>query len=85
MLKLITIHFMPSMTATNERDARRAARFAHEMLTLTIGCVAAVGITLALYLVAPAELREGIVTAFLGFDQPIAQAVGTPHPHPPLP
>jgi hypothetical protein len=54
-------------------------------MTLAMGCVAAVGITLGLYLVAPAELRDGIVTAFLGFDQPIKQPFGAPHSHPPLP
>jgi hypothetical protein len=81
MLKLITAHFAPSVPATDDRAARRAVRFGHEMLTLTIGCVAAAGITLGLYLVAPAELRDGIVTALLGFDQPI----DAHHAHPPSP
>jgi hypothetical protein len=81
MLELITVHFMPSTQSTDERVTPRASRFAREMVTLAIGCVAAAGIVLGLYLVAPTELREGIVTAFLGFDQPIS----TPHAHPPLP
>jgi hypothetical protein len=69
------------MPAADERAARRVGRFGHEMLTLAIGCVAIAGIALGLYLVAPTELRDGIVTAFLGFDRQIS----TPHAHPPLP
>jgi hypothetical protein len=84
MLDLITVHFMPSTPATDERVAPRTSRLAREAMTLAMGCVAAVGITLGLYLVAPAELRAGIVTAFLGFDQPIITAA-SPHAHPPLP
>jgi len=63
------------------RVTSRASRLAHEALTLALGCVAAAGIALALYLVAPAELREGVIRAFLGFDQPIS----TVPAHPPLP
>jgi hypothetical protein len=85
MLKLITVHFMPSVRSVDERDVPRATRFVREMLTLTIGCVAAVAITLGLYLVAPTELRDGIVAAFYGFDMPTNPSVSTPHPHPPLP
>jgi hypothetical protein len=84
MLDLITVHFMPSTPATDQRVAPRTRRVAREALTLAMGCVAAAGISLGLYLVAPAELRDGIVTAFLGFDQP-ASAVDAPHAHPPLP
>jgi hypothetical protein len=84
MLELITVHFMPSTPLTGQRVTTRADRFAREMVTLAIGCVAAVGITLGLYLVAPTELRDGIVTAFLGFDQPISSADAR-HAHPPLP
>ena len=84
MLELITVHFMSSTPLTEQRVATRADRFAREMVTLAIGCVAAVGITLGLYLVAPTELRDGIVTAFLGFDQPISSADAR-HAHPPLP
>jgi hypothetical protein len=53
----------------------------HELLTLAIGCAAAIGIALALYLVAPPDLRVGIMTAFLGFDQPIRSIAS----HPPMP
>ncbi len=81
MLKLLTVHFMPAEPATDARTLRRAARLRHELLTLAIGCAAAVAITLALYLVAPTKLREGIVTGFLGFDQPIGESPS----HPPLP
>ena len=65
---------MPSMS---ERITPRAGRLVHEGLT---GCAAAAGIALALYLVAPAELRDGVITAFLGFDQPISSAPA----HPPM-
>jgi hypothetical protein len=84
MLELITVHFMPSTPATHEHVAPRSNRFAREAMTLAMGCVAAAGISLGLYLVAPAELRDGIVTAFLGFDQPISTADAR-HAHPPLP
>jgi len=69
------------MSSMGERSPPRASRLAHEALTLALGCVAAACIVLALYLVAPAELRDGVVMAFLGFDQPIS----APHAHPPLP
>lgn len=81
MLRMLTVHFMPAEPATDARTMQRAARLKHELLTLTIGCVAAAGIALALYLVAPAELRAGIVTGFLGFDQPTSESPA----HPPLP
>ena len=84
MLRPITVHFMPSMPATDERVAPRASRFVHEVATLAIGCIAAAGIALGLYLVAPTELRDGIVTAFFGYDQPISSADAR-HAHPPLP
>jgi len=84
MLELITVHFMPAEPSADERVAPRASRLAREALTLVMGCMAAVGISLGLYLVAPAELRDGILTAFLGFDQPIS-AADAPHAHPPLP
>jgi hypothetical protein len=84
MLDLITVHFMPSTPATDQRAAPRTNRFAREALTLAMGCIAAAGISLGLYLVAPAELRDGILTAFLGFDQPISTD-DAPHAHPPLP
>src|SRR5208283_4045725 len=71
MLRLITVHFMPPMSSMGERSPPRASRLAHEALTLALGCAAAAGIALALYLVAPAKLRDGVVTAFLGFDRPI--------------
>jgi hypothetical protein len=84
MLELITVHFTPSMPATDERVAPRTNRVAQEMLTLAMGCVAAAVISVGLFLVAPAELRDGIVTAFLGFAQSISTA-NAPHAHPPLP
>jgi hypothetical protein len=83
MLRLITAHFMPSEPWMDARTASRVSRLAHEGLTLALGCVAAAGIALALYLVAPVALREGVIRAFLGFDQPIS-SVPVPA-HPPLP
>jgi len=41
-----------------------------EIMALAIGCATAAGIALAVYLAAPAGLREVIVAAFLGLDQP---------------
>jgi hypothetical protein len=80
MLRLITVHFMPAESSMDMRTTRPVTRSKHELLTLTICCAAAAGITLALYLLAPAELRDGIVTGFLGFDQPISESPA----HPPL-
>lgn len=81
MLKLITVHFTPSEPWMDARTASRLSRLAREGLTLALGCIAAAGIALALYLVAPAALRDGVITAFLGFDQPISASPA----HPPLP
>jgi len=79
MLKLITVHFSPVTSSMDERAMSRLDRLKRDMLTLTIGCAAAAGIALALYVVAPAELRDGMVAAFLGFDQPIS-SVPAPRP-----
>ena len=81
MLRLITVHFMPPESSMDARTTAPVTRFKHELLTLTIGCAAAAGIALALYLLAPAELRDGIAAGFLGFDQPISASPA----HPPLP
>jgi hypothetical protein len=68
------------MPSAGKRITPRASLRAHEGLTLAMGCAAAACIALALYLVAPTELRDGFVTAFLGFDQPI-MSIPT---HPPM-
>ncbi len=59
---------MPSAAA---RPTTRSGRIAHEALTLAMGGVAMVVLSLALYLVAPTATRNAVVTAFLGFDQPV--------------
>ncbi len=82
MPKSIAIATRTSMSPTRRGVAPRARRLAHEALTLALGCVAAACIALALYLVAPSELRDGIVLAFLGFDQPIVTHQA--HPSSPL-
>jgi hypothetical protein len=80
MPRSIAIRAASTMPSMSERITPRAGRLVHEGLTLAIGCAAAAGIALALYLVAPAELRDGVITAFLGFDQPISSAPA----HPPM-
>jgi hypothetical protein len=80
MPKSIAIATSTTMSPTRRGVTPRMRRLVHEALTLAIGCVAAAGIALALYLVAPAELRDGILTAFLGLDQPISSIPA----HPPM-
>ena len=82
MPKSIAIATRTSMSPTRRGVTPRTQRLAHEALTLALGCVAAACIVLALYLVAPAELRDGVVMAFLGFDQPMVTHQA--HPSPPL-
>jgi hypothetical protein len=74
MLKFVTVHFSPAMPSTDERAIPRLDRFKRDMLTLTLGCLAAASMALVLYLAAPAELRDGMVAAFLGLDQPGSSA-----------
>jgi hypothetical protein len=74
MLRLVTVHFSPAMPSVDGRAASRMDRLKRDTLTLAIGCVAAVGIALVLYLAAPATLRDRVVSAFLGFDQPTDSA-----------
>jgi len=66
------------MPAEDESIAPRVRRLAHEGLTLAIGCAVAAGFALTLYLLAPAELRDGVVAGFLGFDQPIRPVPANP-------
>lgn len=81
MPRSIAIRTSSSMPSVGDRITPGVRRLAHEALTLGIGCAAAVGLTLALFLLAPAELRDGVVSAFLGFDQPIRSSPA----HPPMP
>jgi hypothetical protein len=53
------------------RPTTMSGRIAHEALTLAIGGIAMVVLSLALYLVAPTVTRNAVVTAFLGFDQTV--------------
>jgi len=81
MQKSISMHALTSVRTSRRRAVPLRSRVAQEALTLLIGCVAAACIALGLCLIAPAETRDAIVTAFLGFDQPI----GSIPSHPPLP
>jgi hypothetical protein len=74
MLKFVTVHFSPATPSMEQRATPRLDRLKDDMLTLTLGCLAAAGIALVLYLAAPAELRDGMVAAFLGLDQPASSA-----------
>ena len=78
MPRSIAITSSSPMPMADRPAMLRASRLAYETLTLTMGCAAAVGMTLALYLTAPIELRQGIVTAFLGFDQPTISLPSNP-------
>jgi hypothetical protein len=81
MLNLITAPFLPSMPSAGDRTTPRTSLLEHDLLALAIGCVAAAGIAVGLYLAAPAAWRDGMVAAFLGLDQPTMSA---PAPRPPL-
>jgi hypothetical protein len=80
MRSSIAIRASSSRLSACERFAPDANRLAHEGMTLAIGCAAAVALTLGLYLAAPPALRDGVVSAFLGFDQPIMSVPA----HPPM-
>ena len=78
MPRSIAIRASSSMPSADERIAPRVRRLAHEGVTLAIGCAVAAGFALTLYMVAPAELRDGVITGFLGFDQPIRPTPANP-------
>jgi len=78
MPRSIAIRASSPLSSAGERIAPDVSRLAHEGITLAIGCVAAVALTLALYLAAPAASRDGVVSAFLGFDQPISSVPAYP-------
>ena len=80
MPRSIALHALTSVRTSRQRAMPRGSRLVHETLTLTIGCVAAAGIALGLCMIASVETREAIMTAFLGFDQPIASIPS----HPPM-
>ncbi len=72
MTRSIALDVLTSVQTSRRRTALPVNRVVHETLTLTIGCLAAAGFALALYVVAPVDVRTAIVSAFLGFDQPSA-------------
>jgi hypothetical protein len=72
MLSLISVPSAPAMPPMDDRATRRVDRLKHEMLTLTIGCVAAAVIAMGMCLAAPTTLRDDVISAFLGFDQPMS-------------
>jgi len=70
MPRSIALDVLTSVQTSRRRTALQGNRLLHETLTLAIGCLAAAGIALSLYIVAPVEVRTVIVSAFLGLDQP---------------
>lgn len=78
MVKTLSLHDPIEIRVAYHRARSRTWRLVHEATTLAIGCVAATLLALSLYLVAPAELREGILAAFLGLDQPAVTAPSAP-------
>jgi hypothetical protein len=80
MPRSIAIRASSPLQSAGKRLTPDVSRLAHEGMTLAIGCAAAVVLSLALYLVAPAQLRDGVVAAFLGFDQPTSAVPA----HPPM-
>jgi hypothetical protein len=70
MPSLIEMRHLTSMWMPR-RPARPGVNWLkYEVLALMIGCAVAAAIALAIYLAAPAVLREAIVAAFLRLDQP---------------
>jgi hypothetical protein len=80
MPKSIALYGATQLRSSHPAARSAVRRLAHEATTLALGCGAAAIIVIGLYLVAPPELRDAILSAFLGFDQPIA----TVPAHPPL-
>jgi hypothetical protein len=80
MTKTVTLYDPIDVRVAYHRAQERTRRLVHEAATLTIFCAAAVFLVMSLYLIAPPELREAVLSAFLAFDQPGATA----SVHPPL-
>jgi len=70
MPSLLEIRDLTSVWTSRRPAKPRVNWLKYEMLALAIGCAAAAAIALAIYLAAPAELRDAIVAAFLRLDQP---------------
>jgi hypothetical protein len=77
MARMMATYGLTSVSTSRRRAVPRDGRLGRELVTLALGCAAAAAIALAFYLVTPQEFRDGVVAAFLGFDQPIS-------PHSPL-
>jgi hypothetical protein len=70
MPSLIEIRDLTSMWTSRQSAVPRVNWLKFEIMARAIGCAAAAGIALAVYLAAPVELRDVIVAAFLRLDQP---------------
>jgi hypothetical protein len=70
MPSLIEIRHVTSMWTPRRPAGPQVNWLKYEVLALMIGCAVAAAIALAIYLAAPAVLREAIVAAFLRLDQP---------------
>lgn len=80
MAKTVTVYDPIDVRVAYHRAQVRTQRLMHELATLTIFCAAAVFLVMSLYLVAPPELREAVLSTFLAFDQPHVTFAA----HPPL-
>ena len=80
MAKTVTVHDPIDVLVADQRAEMRMRRLVREGATLAIFCAASVVLVMSLYLVAPPELREAVLSAFLGFDQPSITFAA----HPPL-
>ena len=78
MPRRIAISASSPLSSAGERIAPDVNRLAHEGMTLAIGCAAAVALALGLYVAAPDEWRDGVVAAFLGFDEPVSSVPAVP-------
>jgi hypothetical protein len=80
MAKTVTVYDPIDVRVAYQRAEMRMRRLVHEAATLAIFCTAAVFLVMSLYLVAPPELREAVLSAFLAFDRPSVTFAA----HPPL-
>ena len=80
MAKTVTVYDPIGVRVAYQRAEMRTRRLVHEGTTQAIFCAASAFLVMSLYLVAPPELREAVLSAFLAFDQPSI----TFATHPPL-
>jgi hypothetical protein len=69
MARIVTDFDPIAFRVAYQRAQTRTRRIVREGITLATLCLAAAVLATSLYLLAPMQLREAIVTTFLGFDQ----------------